>query len=416
MRARKAEVSEQITKEAKKIISEGEGETQEVIDMCDFATGLSRQLYGLTMPSERPDHRLQEIWQPLGVVGCVTAFNFPVAVFGWNFCLAAVCGNSIIWKPSPHAEGCADLVKEIWDSVAEEHADIVLINKGGSDAAIELAEDQGIALFSATGSCDMGKALAPKVAKRLGRSLLELGGNNAAIVCKSADLDLTIKGITFSAAGTTGQRCTTLRRLFVHQDIYNEVVEKLKISFSNLKIGDPMDRNSQVGPLISEKSFENMKKRIDSCKSKNLDVFGGDRLDMEGVYVSPALVEVKEHIEEMNDETFAPILYVMPFTDLKEAINLQNSVRQGLSSSIFTNDVRESEIFLSAEGSDCGIANINIGTSGAEIGGAFGGEKDTGGGRESGSDSWKVYMRRTTATINYGSELPLAQGVEFDED
>jgi len=416
LRARKAEVSEQITKEAKKIISEGEGETQEVIDMCDFATGLSRQLYGLTMPSERPDHRLQEIWQPLGVVGCVTAFNFPVAVFGWNFCLAAVCGNSIIWKPSPHAEGCADLVKEIWDSVAEEHADIVLINKGGNDAAIELAEDQGIALFSATGSCDMGKALAPKVAKRLGRSLLELGGNNAAIVCKSADLDLTIKGITFSAAGTTGQRCTTLRRLFVHQDIYNEVVEKLKISFSNLKIGDPMDRNSQVGPLISEKSFENMKKRIDSCKSKNLDVFGGDRLDMEGVYVSPALVEVKEHIEEMNDETFAPILYVMPFTDLKEAINLQNSVRQGLSSSIFTNDVRESEIFLSAEGSDCGIANINIGTSGAEIGGAFGGEKDTGGGRESGSDSWKVYMRRTTATINYGSELPLAQGVEFDED
>ena len=416
MRSRKAEVSEQITKEAKKIISEGEGETQEVIDMCDFATGLSRQLYGLTMPSERPDHRLQEIWQPLGVVGCVTAFNFPVAVFGWNFCLAAVCGNSIIWKPSPHSEGCADLVKEIWDSVAEEHADIVLINKGGNDAAIELAEDQGIALFSATGSCDMGKALAPKVAKRLGRSLLELGGNNAAIVCKSADLDLTIKGITFSAAGTTGQRCTTLRRLFVHQDIYNEVVEKLKISFSNLKIGDPMDRNSQVGPLISEKSFENMKKRIDSCKSKNLDVFGGDRLDMEGVYVSPALVEVKEHIEEMNDETFAPILYVMPFTDLKEAINLQNSVRQGLSSSIFTNDVRESEIFLSAEGSDCGIANINIGTSGAEIGGAFGGEKDTGGGRESGSDSWKVYMRRTTATINYGSELPLAQGVEFDED
>ena len=415
LRAQKLKVSEQITKEAKKIISEGEGETQEVIDMCDFATGLSRQLYGLTMPSERPDHRLQEIWQPLGVVGCVTAFNFPVAVFGWNFCLAAVCGNSIIWKPSPHAEGCADLVKKIWDEVADEHKDLVLIKKGGNEAAIELAEDEGIALFSATGSCDMGKALAPKVAKRLGRSLLELGGNNAAIVCKSADIDLTIKGITFSAAGTTGQRCTTLRRLFVHQDIYNEVIEKLKISFSNLKIGDPMDRNSQVGPLISEQSFENMKKKIDSCKSKNLDVFGGERLEMEGVYVTPALVEVKEHIEEMNDETFAPILYVMPFTDLKDAINLQNSVRQGLSSSIFTNDVRESEIFLSAEGSDCGIANVNIGTSGAEIGGAFGGEKDTGGGRESGSDSWKAYMRRTTATINYGSELPLAQGVEFDE-
>ena len=415
LRAQKLKVSEQITKEAKKIISEGEGETQEVIDMCDFATGLSRQLYGLTMPSERPDHRLQEIWQPLGIVGCVTAFNFPVAVFGWNFCLAAVCGNSIIWKPSPHAEGCADLVKKIWDEVADEHKDLVLIKKGGNEAAIELAEDEGIALFSATGSCDMGKALAPKVAKRLGRSLLELGGNNAAIVCKSADIDLTIKGITFSAAGTTGQRCTTLRRLFVHQDIYNEVIEKLKISFSNLKIGDPMDRNSQVGPLISEQSFENMKKKIDSCKSKNLDVFGGERLEMDGVYVTPALVEVKEHIEEMNDETFAPILYVMPFSDLKDAINLQNSVRQGLSSSIFTNDVRESEIFLSAEGSDCGIANVNIGTSGAEIGGAFGGEKDTGGGRESGSDSWKAYMRRTTATVNYGSELPLAQGVEFDE-
>ena len=415
LRTQKLKVSEQITKEAKKIISEGEGETQEVIDMCDFATGLSRQLYGLTMPSERPNHRLQEIWQPLGVVGCVTAFNFPVAVFGWNFCLAAVCGNSIIWKPSPHAEGCADLVKKIWDEVADEHKDLVLIKKGGNEAAIELAEDEGIALFSATGSCDMGKALAPKVAKRLGRSLLELGGNNAAIVCKSADIDLTIKGITFSAAGTTGQRCTTLRRLFVHQDIYNEVIEKLKISFSNLKIGDPMDRNSQVGPLISEQSFENMKKKIDSCKLKNLDVFGGERLEMDGVYVTPALVEVKEHIEEMNDETFAPILYVMPFTDLKDAINLQNSVRQGLSSSIFTNDVRESEIFLSAEGSDCGIANVNIGTSGAEIGGAFGGEKDTGGGRESGSDSWKAYMRRTTATVNYGNELPLAQGVEFDE-
>jgi len=415
LRKKKLKVSEQITKEAKKIISEGEGETQEVIDMCDFATGLSRQLYGLTMPSERPNHRLQEIWQPLGVVGCVTAFNFPVAVFGWNFCLAAVCGNSIIWKPSPHAEGCADLIKKIWDEVADEHKDLVLIKKGGNEAAIELAEDEGIALFSATGSCVMGKALAPKVAKRLGRSLLELGGNNAAIVCKSADIDLTIKGITFSAAGTTGQRCTTLRRLFIHQDIYDEVIEKLKISFSNLKIGDPMDRSSQVGPLISEQSFENMKKKIDSCKSKNLDVFGGERLEMEGVYVTPALVEVKEHIEEMNDETFAPILYVMPFTDLKDAINLQNSVRQGLSSSIFTNDVRESEIFLSAEGSDCGIANVNIGTSGAEIGGAFGGEKDTGGGRESGSDSWKAYMRRTTATVNYGSELPLAQGVEFDE-
>ena len=415
LRKKKPEVSEQITKEAKKIISEGEGETQEVIDMCDFATGLSRQLYGLTMPSERPEHRLQEIWQPLGVVGCVTAFNFPVAVFGWNFCLAAVCGNSIIWKPSPHAEGCADLVKKIWDEVADEHKDLVLIKKGGNEAAIELAEDQGIALFSATGSCDMGKALAPKVAKRLGRSLLELGGNNAAIACKSADLDLTIKGITFSAAGTTGQRCTTLRRLFVHSEVHDIVLSKLKESFSELKIGDPMDRNTQVGPLISEQSFKLMQEKLTSCRSKGLTITGGDRIDhATEVYVTPAIVETNEHIDEMHEETFAPILYVMPFTELKDAVNLQNSVKQGLSSSIFTNDIRESEFFLGPEGSDCGIANVNIGTSGAEIGGAFGGEKDTGGGRESGSDSWKAYMRRTTATINYGEELPLAQGVEFD--
>ena len=416
LRERKTEVAEQITTEAKKIISEGEGEVQEVIDMCDFATGLSRQLYGLTMPSERPNHRLQEIWQPLGVVGCVTAFNFPVAVFGWNFCLAAVCGNSIIWKPSPHSEGCAKLVKEIWDSVAEDHKDLVLIKNGANEAASDLAEDEGISLFSATGSCEMGRALAPIVAKRLGRSLLELGGNNAAIVCPSADLDLTIKAITFSAAGTTGQRCTTLRRLFVHKDIYKEVVDKLKTSFDGLKIGDPMDREMQVGPLISEDSLQQMQQKLDSCRNKSLEVTGGDKLDIDGgVYVKPALVEVTEHIEEMNEETFAPILYAMPFDNLKEAIDLQNSVKQGLSSSIFTNDVRESELFLSAEGSDCGIANVNIGTSGAEIGGAFGGEKDTGGGRESGSDSWKAYMRRTTATVNYGDDLPLAQGVEFDE-
>ena len=417
LRERKTEVAEQITAEAKKIISEGEGEVQEVIDMCDFATGLSRQLYGLTMPSERPNHRLQEIWQPLGVVGCVTAFNFPVAVFGWNFCLAAVCGNSIIWKPSPHSEGCAKLVKEIWDGVAEDHKDLVLIKNGANEAASDLAEDEGISLFSATGSCEMGRALAPIVAKRLGRSLLELGGNNAAIVCPSADLDLTIKAITFSAAGTTGQRCTTLRRLFVHKDIYKEVVDKLKTSFDGLKIGDPMDRDMQVGPLISEDSLQQMQQKLDSCRNKSLEVFGGGKLDIDGgVYVRPAIVEVTEHIEEMNEETFAPILYVMPFDNLKEAIDLQNSVKQGLSSSIFTNDVRESELFLSAEGSDCGIANVNIGTSGAEIGGAFGGEKDTGGGRESGSDSWKAYMRRTTATVNYGDNLPLAQGVEFDEN
>ena len=416
LRARKEEVAIQITKEAKKIISESEGEVQEVIDMCDFSTGLSRQLYGLTMPSERPEHRLQEIWQPLGIIGCITAFNFPVAVFGWNFCLGAVCGNSIIWKPSPHTEGCADLIKEIWDEVAGEHKDLILILKGGNEKAELLAKEEDISLLSATGSCEMGKALAPIVAKRLGRSLLELGGNNAAIVCPSADLNLTAKAVTFSTAGTTGQRCTSLRRLFIHKNIYGEMIDKLKISIQNLKIGDPLDRSNQVGPLISEDSFNKMQNILQSCKKSAKNISGGERIDLENeFYVKPALVEVDKHIDEMNEETFAPILYVMPYSDLREAIKLQNSVKQGLSSSIFTNDFRESELFLGPEGSDCGIANVNIGTSGAEIGGAFGGEKETGGGRESGSDSWKAYMRRTTATLNYGSELPLAQGVEFDE-
>jgi len=416
LRARKEEVAIQITKEAKKIISESEGEVQEVIDMCDFSTGLSRQLYGLTMPSERPEHRLQEIWQPLGIIGCITAFNFPVAVFGWNFCLGVVCGNSIIWKPSPHTEGCADLIKEIWDEVAGEHKDLILILKGGNEEAEFLAKEEDISLLSATGSCEMGKVLAPIVAKRLGRSLLELGGNNAAIVCPSADLNLTAKAVTFSTAGTTGQRCTSLRRLFIHKNIYNEMIDKLKISIQNLKIGDPLDRSNQVGPLISEDSFNKMQNILQSCKKSAKNISGGERIDLENeFYVKPALVEVDKHIDEMNEETFAPILYVMPYSDLREAIKLQNSVKQGLSSSIFTNDFRESELFLGPEGSDCGIANVNIGTSGAEIGGAFGGEKETGGGRESGSDSWKAYMRRTTATLNYGSELPLAQGVEFDE-
>ncbi len=416
LRTRKAELAEKITLEAKKIISESQGEAQEVIDMCDFATGLSRQLYGLTMPSERLNHRLQEIWQPLGVVACVTAFNFPVAVFGWNFCLAAVCGNSIIWKPSPHTEGCADLTKEIWDSVAEDYKDLILIEKGGNESANDLAKNEKIALFSATGSCEMGRTLAPVVATRLGRSLLELGGNNAAIVCPSADMDLAVKAITFSAAGTAGQRCTTLRRLFIHQSIYSELIKKLIISFDNLIIGDPLDPSSQVGPLLNEQSYVNMQNRLESCRSSAIKIHGGERLDIDnGFYVKPAIVEMKTHTNDMNTETFAPILYVMPYQNLSQAIDLQNSVQQGLSSSIFTNNLKESELFLGPEGSDCGIANVNIGTSGAEIGGAFGGEKDTGGGRESGSDAWKSYMRRMTATLNYGSDLPLAQGVEFND-
>ena len=418
LRNQKSELAKVITKEARKIVSEAEGEVQEAIDMCDFATGLSRQLYGLTMPSERPDHRLQELWQPIGIVGCITAFNFPMAVFALNFCLASVCGNSIIWKPSPHATGCADAIKKIWDKVAGEHKELVLVYKGGNDEAIALCKDPNISLVSATGSSQMGKELAPLVSARLGRTLLELGGNNAAIICPTADLDLTVKGVTFSAAGTTGQRCTTLRRAFVHENIYKEFMEKLHAYYATLKVGDPSDASSQIGPLISERSFEDMQNVLMSLKNKDVKIYGGQRLevgDPSEFYVMPAIVEVSQVEDEMLSETFAPILYVKKFTDLKDAIHMQNNVKQGLSSSIFTNDMRESELFLSSEGSDCGIANVNIGTSGAEIGGAFGGEKDTGGGRESGSDSWKTYMRRVTATVNYGSELPLAQGVEFDE-
>jgi aldehyde dehydrogenase (NAD+) len=418
LRNQKANLAKVITKEARKIVSEAEGEVQEAIDMCDFATGLSRQLYGLTMPSERPDHRLQELWQPLGVVGCITAFNFPMAVFAWNFCLASVCGNSIIWKPSPHATGCADAIKKIWDKVADEHKDLVLILNGGNEEAIALCKDSNIPLISATGSTQMGKELAPLVSARLGRALLELGGNNAAIICPTADLDLTVKGVTFSAAGTTGQRCTTLRRAFVHENIYKEFMEKLHAYYATLKIGDPSDSSSQLGPLISERSFDDMQSVLKSLEGKNVKIHGGQRLDVgdsSEFYVMPAIIEVDKIEDEMLAETFAPILYIKKFTDLKNAIHMQNNVKQGLSSSIFTNDMREAELFLSSEGSDCGIANVNIGTSGAEIGGAFGGEKETGGGRESGSDSWKAYMRRITATVNYGSELPLAQGVEFDE-
>ena len=418
LRKQKAELAEVITSEARKIVTEAEGEVQEAIDMCDFATGLSRQLYGLTMPSERPDHRLQELWQPIGIVGCITAFNFPMAVFSWNFCLASVCGNSIIWKPSPHSNGCAEALKNAWDKIAGEHKDLVLILKGGNEEAVAICEDTNIPLISATGSTQMGKELAPLVSARLGRTLLELGGNNAAIICPTADLDLTVKGVTFSACGTTGQRCTSLRRAFVHENIYEEFMQKLHAYYGTLKIGDPSDKSSQLGPLISERSYEDMQRVLESLNNKDVTVHGGQRLevgDSKEFYVMPAIVEVSKIEEEMLNETFAPILYVKKFSDLSNAIEMQNSVKQGLSSSIFTNDMRESELFLSSEGSDCGIANVNIGTSGAEIGGAFGGEKDTGGGRESGSDAWKAYMRRVTATVNYGSELPLAQGVEFDE-
>ena len=418
LRLQKEQLAQTITKEARKIKTESLGEVQEAIDMCDFAVGLSRQLYGLTMPSERPNHRLQELWHPLGVVGCITAFNFPMAVFAWNFCLAAVCGNSIIWKPSPRANECAEGIKKAWDKVSGDFADLIIVLEGGNEEAVSICKDKRIALVSATGSTQMGKELAPMVSARLGKLLLELGGNNAAIVCPSADLDLTIKGIAFSACGTTGQRCTSLRRLFVHEDIYDDCVKRLQDCFDDLIIGCPSKESSQIGPLISEESYNNMQEIIDSLKSKGVEVIGGERINIEDpkeFYVKPALVLVNDIEEEMLKETFAPILYVKKYIDIKDAIFMQNDVAQGLSSSIFTNDMRESELFLSGSGSDCGIANVNIGTSGAEIGGAFGGEKDTGGGRESGSDAWKNYMRRVTATINYGDELPLAQGVEFDE-
>jgi len=419
LREHKSELAVLITKDARKIISEAEGEVQEAIDMCDFATGLSRQLYGLTMPSERPNHRLQELWHPLGTVGCITAFNFPMAVFAWNFCLAAVCGNSTIWKPSPRANSCAHAMKKIWDEISGDFNDLCIILEGGKDEAVALCQDRKIHLISATGSCQMGKELAPIVGARMGKTLFELGGNNAGIVCPSADIDLAVKAITFSAAGTSGQRCTSMRRLFVHADIFETCIEKLKASIDNLVIGDPNNPSTQLGPLISENSFKAMQLSLSNAKNDGAFVIGGERLNIESssdFYVKPAICIVDQIIEEMKEETFAPILYVKKYKTLVEAINYQNDVNQGLSSAIFTNDVRESEFFLSAEGSDCGIANVNIGTSGAEIGGAFGGEKDTGGGRESGSDAWKAYMRRVTATVNFGSELPLAQGVEFDDE
>ena len=419
LREHKSELAALITKDARKIISEAEGEVQEAIDMCDFATGLSRQLYGLTMPSERPNHRLQELWHPLGTVGCITAFNFPMAVFAWNFCLAAVCGNSTIWKPSPHANSCAHAIKKIWDEISGDYNDLCIILEGGKDEAVALCQDRNIHLISATGSCQMGKELAPIVGARMGKTLFELGGNNAGIVCPSADIDLAIKAITFSAAGTSGQRCTSMRRLFVHEDIFETCIERLKLSFDDLVIGDPNNPSTQLGPLISENSFKEMQLSLSNAKDDGALIIGGERLNIESpsdFYVKPAICIVDQIIEEMKEETFAPILYVKKYKTLDEAINYQNDVNQGLSSAIFTNDVRESEFFLSAEGSDCGIANVNIGTSGAEIGGAFGGEKDTGGGRESGSDAWKAYMRRVTATVNFGSDLPLAQGVEFDDE
>ena len=406
-----------VTRESKKILVEGIGEIQEVIDMCDFAVGLSRQLYGKTMPSERQDHRLQEIWNPIGVVGVITAFNFPVAPWGWNFCLAIVCGNSVVWKPSPKTMEVSYLCKKIWDETVEtdDERKLLEIVDGDVNEAKWMAQDKRINLLSATGSCEMGKALAPLVAERMGKGLYELGGNNAMVVSKHANLDLAVRAIVFSAVGTCGQRCTTLRRLIVHESKYDELLERLKKSYSSLPIGNPIKRENLVGPLINQQALDKMQSVLKECKEKGYAIHGGEPLtDLGEGFVQPAIVEVPEQCDIVRTETFAPILYAMKYTELDKAIAIQNDVDQGLSSCIFTDNIQEAETFISAQGSDCGIVNINIGPSGAEIGGAFGGEKDTGGGRESGSDAWKQYMKRTTVTTNYGKDLPLAQGITFD--
>ena len=411
LREAKPVIAKMITLESGKILQESLGEVQEMIDICDFAVGLSRQLYGLTIASERPNHRMMEQWHPIGPVLVISAFNFPVAVWAWNAALALVCGNSVIWKPSEKTPLCAELVMRLvlrsMDRFGNAPDGLVQLVQGGKGPAEALVDDPRIALVSATGSTAMGSAVGPRVAQRFGRALLELGGNNAMIVSPSADLDLAERAILFSAVGTAGQRCTTLRRLIVHESIADQLVARLKQLFANAKVGDPRLPDTLVGPLIDEAAFEGMKAVIGD---------GIERVDAVpgGFYVRPAIVEVDQQQGSVLQETFAPILYVLRYRDFDEAIALNNAVAQGLSSSIFTNDVREAERFMSAVGSDCGIANVNIGPSGAEIGGAFGGEKETGGGRESGSDSWRAYMRRQTNTVNYGSDLPLAQGIRFD--
>lgn len=418
LRKHKKDLGLLITLETGKILSEGQGEVQEMIDMCDFATGLSRQLHGLTIASERKDHRLFEQWHPLGVVGIISAFNFPAAVWAWNAILAAICGDTSVWKPSNHTPITSIAVINIVASVMKSngYGDVFsLCISEGHLAAEWIADDKRIPLVSATGSSEMGKAIGVKVCQRLGRSLLELGGNNAAIISPSANIDLALRGVVFSAVGTAGQRCTTLRRLFVHDSIETMFMEKLCTAYGNVTIGNPWEEGVLMGPLISPDAVEKMMHAIEEAKKQGGKVLaGGNRILGSGNFVEPTIILASPEMPIMQLETFAPILYVMPYHHLGDAIRFNNEVPQGLSSAIFTDSVGEAEQFLSTRGSDCGIANVNIGTSGAEIGGAFGGEKDTGGGRESGSDCWKAYMRRQTCTINGGDQLPLAQGVHFD--
>jgi len=414
----KADVGALVTIEAGKITSEALGEVQEMIDICQFAVGLSRQLYGRTIASERPGHRLMETWHPLGVVGVITAFNFPVAVWAWNTAVALVCGDTVVWKPSEltplTAIACQALIERAAADVGAP-ASVARLIQGGREIGEQLVDDPRIALVSATGSVRMGQQVGPRVAQRFGKSLLELGGNNAAVVTPSADLDLAVRGIVFSAAGTAGQRCTTLRRVIAHTSVVDALVDRITAAYRSLPIGDPSSEGTLVGPLIHERSYRDMVGALEKATADGGVVTGGARRDLgEGsFYVEPAVVRMPSQTAVVHDETFAPILYVLTYDTLDEAIELNNAVPQGLSSAIFTTDMREAERFMAADGSDCGIANVNIGTSGAEIGGAFGGEKQTGGGRESGSDSWKAYMRRATNTVNYSSELPLAQGVHF---
>ena len=421
IREHKDDLGALVSIEAGKITSEGLGEVQEMIDICDLGVGLSRQLFGQTIATERPGHRMMEQWHPLGVVGVISAFNFPVAVWSWNTALALVCGDAVIWKPSEKTVLTALACQALFDEAARRvgaPSGLSQLVLGGAKVGEALVEDPRVALISATGSTRMGKAIAPRVAGRFGRLLLELGGNNAAIVAPSADLDLAVRGIVFSAAGTAGQRCTTLRRVIAHASIADELIERLRTSYLTLPIGPPMAAGTLVGPLVDAASFEGFGKALQAARSDGGElVVGGERVladeAPDAFYVRPAIVRMPAQTDVVKAETFSPILYVLTYDTFDEAIALQNDVSQGLSSAVFTLNLREAEGFLSATGSDCGIANVNIGPSGAEIGGAFGGEKETGGGRESGSDSWKAYMRRTTNTVNYSTELPLAQGVEF---
>ena len=417
LRAAKDDLATLVTIEAGKIPSEGAGEVQEMIDICDFAVGLSRQLHGLTIATERPGHRMMEIWHPLGVVGVISAFNFPVAVWAWNAALALVCGNSVVWKPSEKTPLTALATQAIFERALRRFGDApaglsqVLI--GGRETGEALVDDARVALVSATGSTRMGRAVAPRLAQRFARAILELGGNNGVIVAPSADLDLALRGVAFGAMGTAGQRCTTTRRLFVQDSIHDGFVARLKAAYASVGVGNPLESTVLVGPLIDRAAYEAMQAALSAAKAAGGVVHGGERVgDGASYYVRPALVEMPGQAGPVLEETFAPILYVMRYDDLDTAIRLHNDVAAGLSSAIFTTDLREAERFLAA--SDCGIANVNLGTSGAEIGGAFGGEKETGGGRESGSDAWRQYMRRATNTVNYSDALPLAQGVSFD--